>query len=55
MNNRDERGKKQQSDSLDIEDLSKPRSNDAQYDSDTPVEMTEEIDLTCRQIPRMCD
>jgi DNA-repair protein XRCC1 len=52
MNNGDEKGKKQQSDSPDIEHRSKPRSDDAQYDSNTNVEMTEEeIDLVCRQIP----
>ncbi|XP_052157875.1 DNA-repair protein XRCC1 isoform X1 [Oryza glaberrima] len=34
---------------------SKPRSDDAQYDSDDTIEMTEEeIDLACRQLPGVC-
>jgi hypothetical protein len=56
MNNGDEKGKKQQSDSPDIEHRNKPRSDDAQYNSDTTIEMIEEeIDLVYRQIPGLCD
>jgi hypothetical protein len=40
MNNEHEKGKKQQSDSPNIKHHSKPRSDDARYDSDTTVEMT---------------
>lgn len=56
MNTGDKMGSKRQSDSPDSEHCSKTRPDDAQYDSDATIEMTEEeIDLACRQIPGLCD
>ncbi|TVT97524.1 hypothetical protein EJB05_57228 [Eragrostis curvula] len=56
MDSNDKKGKKRHNDSPDSEHRSKTRSDDAQYDSDATIEMTEEeIDLACRQLPGMCD
>ncbi|GJN00955.1 hypothetical protein PR202_ga18182 [Eleusine coracana subsp. coracana] len=54
MNSDDKKGKKRQS--PDSEHRSKTGSNDAEYDSDATIEMTEEeIDLACRQLTGLCD